>query len=77
MHVCHVCVAPPAAQAATRYNSGLPLYARSQDTFQIIYGHNFYDMGSPAGFPCTVKQVAGKWTYCGGYQVVMHFPTMM
>ena len=58
-------------RAATRYNSGLPLYPRSHDSFQIIYGHNFYDMGSPAGYPCSVKMMQGKWTYCGGYQYWM------
>lgn len=42
-------------------------------TFELVYGHNFYDMGSPAGWPCTVKQVDGEWTYCGGYQSWMDF----
>ena len=60
-------------KAANRYNSGMPTHERMRGMFQLVYGHNFYDMGSPAGWPCTVKQVDGKWTFCGGYQSWMDF----
>ena len=39
----------------------------------MVYGHNFYSMGSKAGFPCTVKIVDEEWTYCGGYQSWMDY----
>eukprot|EP01147_Barroeca_monosierra_P002506 gene2506-5436_t len=56
-------------KVATRHNS---VQLRSKNSFNIIYGHNVYDMETqPAGSiaACQVRQREdGKWTYCGGYQ---------
>jgi hypothetical protein len=60
-------------KAASRYNAGMPTIERMRGTFQLVFGHNFYDMGSKGGFPCRVKLVEGEWTYCGGYQPWMDF----
>jgi hypothetical protein len=54
-------------RSATRYNSGVPLHPSGKGMYHILYGHNFYTMGTRGGYPCRVKQLAdGTWTHCGG-----------
>ena len=49
-------------QSATRYNA-----LHATEKFDVIFGHNFYDMGTPAGYPCTVRLLPDVgWPYCGG-----------
>ncbi|EGD78603.1 hypothetical protein PTSG_01580 [Salpingoeca rosetta] len=56
-------------KVANRYNS---VQLGMDATFNLIYGHNFFDHGtSPGGsvVGCHVHQNQdGSWTYCGGYQ---------
>ena len=57
-------------QDANRYNAGMPMVAYAKGTYQMVFGHNFYDALTGGGFPCEVKlKKDGSWTQCGGYQV--------
>jgi hypothetical protein len=51
------------AQVANRYNA---VQVRSDATFDIIYGHNFYTFGTQRGVGtvgCTIRQLSnGDWT---------------
>lgn len=43
--------------------------SHSDQEFDILFGHNYYDYGKPQGGPCFATQnKAGEWTWCGGYQ---------
>jgi hypothetical protein len=59
---------------ASRYNAGVPLHESGRGSYHVLYGHNFYTMGTRGGFPCEVKQLDdGQWTHCGGYQIWMDY----
>lgn len=62
---------------ANRYNAGMPMVAYAKGTYQMVFGHNFYDALTGGGFPCEVKlKQDGSWTQCGGYQAWMdHYVT--
>lgn len=54
------------------------MWPRAKGAYQVLYGHNYYDMGTPGGFPCRVRLVGGNWTSCGGYQPWMdHYVSPM
>eukprot|EP00730_Choanoeca_flexa_P000432 TRINITY_DN10195_c0_g1_i1.p1 TRINITY_DN10195_c0_g1~~TRINITY_DN10195_c0_g1_i1.p1 ORF type:complete len:391 (+),score=35.46 TRINITY_DN10195_c0_g1_i1:125-1297(+) len=56
-------------KVANRYNA---VELGSEQTYNIIFGHNFYDYGTSLLGPsagCTVQlRDDNTWTYCGGYQ---------
>lgn len=59
---------------ATRYNAGVPMHPTQRGAYHVLYGHNFYSMGTKGGWPCKVQQLAdGSWTHCGGYQEWMDY----